>query len=172
MLLAFATPAAAEVYSGTTSGFSDLSISIPKGPGKYQLTFRFDTPPPFDITILTQSHYDQYMLGSNAYVGGNDVQNYDTYGYYADPARAGVVRWEVGSAYSTRDTRYRTDYRFNGVRAYFSFLGDRDTTVRYTVNVAAVPEPQQWALLIGGFGLAGAALRRRRRTPVTMIPAA
>lgn len=29
-------------------------------------------------------------------------------------------------------------------------------------SVAAVPEPAAWALMIGGFSLAGAALRRRR----------
>lgn len=33
--------------------------------------------------------------------------------------------------------------------------------VRYTLG-GAVPEPTTWALMIGGFGLAGAALRRRR----------
>lgn len=32
-----------------------------------------------------------------------------------------------------------------------------------TVNVAAVPEPSTWAVMIIGFGMAGAALRRRRR---------
>ena len=36
---------------------------------------------------------------------------------------------------------------------------------REVVQVAGVPEPQSWALLIAGFGLTGAALRRRR--PVT-----
>lgn len=31
----------------------------------------------------------------------------------------------------------------------------------YRVTIAAVPEPASWALMIGGFGMAGAALRRR-----------
>jgi len=31
-------------------------------------------------------------------------------------------------------------------------------------NPSAVPEPTSWALMIMGFGLAGATLRRRRRT--------
>ena len=30
------------------------------------------------------------------------------------------------------------------------------------VNVAAVPEPETWALMLGGFGLVGVMLRRRR----------
>ena len=32
-----------------------------------------------------------------------------------------------------------------------------------TVDVGGVPEPASWALMIGGFGMAGAALRRRRQ---------
>lgn len=34
------------------------------------------------------------------------------------------------------------------------------------VSIAAVPEPTTWALMIGGFGMAGAALRRRRTLAV------
>lgn len=35
------------------------------------------------------------------------------------------------------------------------------------VSVAAVPEPATWAMMIFGFGLVGAAMRRRRSgTPV------
>lgn len=45
---------------------------------------------------------------------------------------------------------------FEGDLIYDQYFGD--------VVSAAVPEPDQWALLIGGFGLAGAALRRKRRT--------
>lgn len=35
------------------------------------------------------------------------------------------------------------------------------------ITLAAIPEPASWALMIGGFGLAGTALRRRARTAVT-----
>ncbi|MBC7496244.1 MAG: PEPxxWA-CTERM sorting domain-containing protein, partial [Sphingomonadaceae bacterium] len=38
------------------------------------------------------------------------------------------------------------------------------TAVKFSLSNAAVPEPAAWALLLGGFGLAGAALRRRGST--------
>ena len=41
----------------------------------------------------------------------------------------------------------------------FAFGGNSQT---YNFEVAAVPEPATWAMMITGFGLAGAALRRRR----------
>ncbi|RSV43456.1 PEP-CTERM sorting domain-containing protein [Sphingomonas sp. ABOLD] len=39
-----------------------------------------------------------------------------------------------------------------------------DLTLTATLAQSAVPEPAAWALLIGGFGFAGAALRRRPKT--------
>lgn len=35
-------------------------------------------------------------------------------------------------------------------------------TINFSTSGGAVPEPASWALMIGGFGLAGGALRRRR----------
>ena len=40
--------------------------------------------------------------------------------------------------------------------------GDRFTTYAFREDGSATPEPAGWALMIGGFGLVGAALRRRR----------
>jgi hypothetical protein len=39
-----------------------------------------------------------------------------------------------------------------------------DTSQSFNFEVAAVPEPASWAMMIAGFGLAGATLRRRRTT--------
>ena len=42
-------------------------------------------------------------------------------------------------------------------------VGDESWSLQdVTVNTLGVPEPATWALMIGGFGMAGAALRRRR----------
>lgn len=46
---------------------------------------------------------------------------------------------------------------------HYTFVLDGSSFAgRGDVSVSSVPEPASWALMIGGFGLAGAALRRRR----------
>lgn len=50
---------------------------------------------------------------------------------------------------------------FSGADAQY---GIDDLT--YTISGTAVPEPASWAMLIAGFGLTGAALRRRRSVAV------
>lgn len=53
----------------------------------------------------------------------------------------------------------------NGTYSLVDYLSQQGS---YTLVVSEVPEPGNWAMLIVGFGLSGAALRRRRHraTPV------
>lgn len=51
----------------------------------------------------------------------------------------------------------------------FDVLANPDTTFS-TQNIAAVPEPATWGMMIFGFGMVGSALRRRRKS-VTAKPA-
>lgn len=55
--------------------------------------------------------------------------------------------------------------RHNPRMGYAQYMtsGGNYFTLTGTVSLATVPEPKTWALLIGGFGLAGGALRSNRR---------
>lgn len=60
-------------------------------------------------------------------------------------------------------------YDAMGWNINFDVLGNLDytrNTAQIYVQALGVPEPANWALMIGGFGLMGAAMRRRVRTTV------
>ena len=82
---------------------------------------------------------------------------------FGDPVgRGGGVEEEFAAAFGdvgSFDVDGGSDHDFVIQRLKFELV---------EVNVFhAVPEPSTWALMIGGFGLAGAALRRRRRVAYT-----
>jgi len=63
-----------------------------------------------------------------------------------------------------------TDAKHYSKNALFDLTNRGQTEVSdafATFGVAGVPEPATWALMIGGFGLAGVGLRRRRATAVS-----
>jgi hypothetical protein len=119
-------------------------------------------------TVLGQTYFVSYAFSRNEAGSPNDpVQATVAAGgvsqlvsvSYEDPAfgSIGHMLWEHGG---------------------FSFVGDgNEATIRLAavtdsnagvffdtvaVTTAGVPEPAAWALMIGGFGMAGAMLRRRR----------
>jgi hypothetical protein len=70
-----------------------------------------------------------------------------------DVAQYGLNLWpRLGD---TSTTAHIVDFAPNG--------REQDRYGNPLFNPSAVPEPASWALMIGGFGLAGAALRNRRR---------
>ncbi len=57
---------------------------------------------------------------------------------------------------------YVFDEAIDTVSTYVSDFGN--SNVNYAFSVSNTPEPATWALMIGGFGLVGASLRRRSTT--------
>lgn len=69
-------------------------------------------------------------------------------------------------AFFTRTTKNNPDGQPGGSNTAVFTLGS--VTVPGTGNFPdAIPEPATWAMMLGGFGLIGAASRRRMRTKVT-----
>jgi hypothetical protein len=61
---------------------------------------------------------------------------------------------------------YGYAYSTNNVLNTIGFETVADTIVTATTSTGAVPELAVWAMMIAGFGLVGAAMRRRVRAPV------
>ena len=140
---------------------------------------------PVDIAIFeggpAQFYYGAGIskFGSNAALLGTygaSTVGVDNFGFPASTQASGEVK--LGTL-DTNPTARSADYIFNGTGAdqYVSLtfqhagtkyagsahvdVGGYLQSIDYAV--AGVPEPASWALMIGGFGLAGVALRTRRR---------
>jgi hypothetical protein len=61
-----------------------------------------------------------------------------------------------------------TGFSFSGNSVFLNVSGQGYDSSDFTsLSITAVPEPAAWAMMIGGFGLIGAASRRRLRSSVT-----
>jgi hypothetical protein len=128
--------------SGLTTIYANYAKYSP-GP-QATLTFRFDELVRFDGAFFagrTSVQYDFYRGGSR--VGGAGAFGLDNSARFYGSGFQGLV----------------DEVRLTGSSGNW-VLDD----LTYTTGVAAVPEPATWALMILGFGVAGAALRTGRRT--------
>jgi hypothetical protein len=153
----------------------DTSISDASVPGIYDQNLGgslFGGPSPIisasikvnNITRSFESDYVGYVLinrlGGFALHQSSKIQGEDAIYITAFPI--GDLPTSLTSPYSS-DISCAVATLCGG----FVFRGGRNQIVSGNFNpshitITAVPEPTTWALMIGGFGLAGAALRRQR----------
>lgn len=93
------------------------------------------------------------ISSSNELFGGDSLASFSHSGN-------GSGSLDVLSAYDTGAGTYSVTQRYTITAA--AAAGDRSASPTITLATAAVPEPATWALMIMGFGGAGAMLRQRR----------
>lgn len=99
----------------------------------------------------------RYGTGSGTYAGARDLLVAPTFNLFA--GADGLLRIEFSD--ETDDIR-------NGIDGYWR---NGTITLTYDPVATAVPEPATWAMMIAGFGIVGASLRRRTTARRLTTPA-
>ena len=131
--------------AGNTGPATGISQTVSTGLGNYTLSF---------------------FVGNASPTGGNS-------GNYTQPS---TINLSInGGAIQSFSNSDNTNLAINWKPFSLTFFASGPTTIAFTngtsgdnmlglddVSMAAVPEPASWAMLIAGFGLTGAVMRRRR----------
>jgi hypothetical protein len=136
----FSQPNLVELDSNNNSEFSRLI-----DPGRYRITFRYSPRPGIDASSNgIRLIIDSLGTADVPFSFLNGVGNPDTVwtGLFADFTTT-----------SSTFLRFRAVGTSDSLGGYLDDIGLTGT---------AVPEPAAWAMMLGGFGLVGSAMRRRK----------
>jgi hypothetical protein len=194
-LAAAASPAAAIDFGGdfnvdyNTDGgtFGGLVINVSPDSGTFGFSLEdagdtTDWLPLFTISSPEQSmDFDDLLLwkpievtftfnqpsGFGGSVGGTTGGTTEWKGFFRGWDNEGHVRWDGPESFAFGDTGLLT---VKLSKADFDLGSSAGVSAKWTLESlpSAVPEPGTWALMITGFGLAGAALRRQRKLAMTV----
>ena len=128
------------------------------GKGVSYQTTQFTVSQAGQYTLVLSSGFDSVLgLHANAFNPADPLATAVIYGDDFDNQDGGFF---VNLSTSVQYFAVATSYSAGSVGAYtLSFYGPGDVIL--TSTAGAVPEPASWAMMITGFGLVGAAARRR-----------
>ena len=116
-------------------------------------------------SLGTFSTLNNYVLSSfSFYMGSPDSYNWISIDGGPAIYGAALLGNPVEATNGDQSLGYTVKYDLGGAVAHtVTFGSDQNSFEIDKIATAAVPEPATWALMIGGFGMAGMALRQRRR---------
>lgn len=167
-------PIGSYIVTGATGSFRDSNIGlvttitgvVPRNPAN-----------PEPTNLLAPRSFGFYPIANGAGPGGHSPGfSYDNLFYPGgSPQTASDYPFHGGfldiyglvfTTASGKAVNFWSDGDFGGGATYGAGVTDGISILDYAGGIgvhSAVPEPASWALMLGGFGLAGAMLRSRRR---------
>ena len=154
-LLTVAAPSAAAVKITATAPSFAASLTLPSDTGGFS-----QTEATFQNVAGTINnapfffHYVSFVNGGRAVFSNNNGDGFGGWAFNQPPMNVGAT---------LRPGTYHLEGSYT--------LGLQTTQANFdlTIEAAGVPEPTTWAMMLGGFGVLGAASRRRVRSTVTYV---
>ena len=180
-LIAFCSPALAASFvvgamGNSSSGGSGLNTGLTYSAGD-TLTVSAATDDLWSAGALPRWSNADGLVGplfatgtdeSGEAAGTQIGANFGTWSQGGLSAPYGSLVGRIGGIYQLLGTNFSGPAWASGTLELFYWDSNSfDNSGRITVRVGDVPEPASWAMMLGGFGLIGGALRSRRRVAVS-----
>ncbi|HEX8413680.1 MAG TPA: PEPxxWA-CTERM sorting domain-containing protein [Sphingomicrobium sp.] len=120
-------------------------------------------------TALTVNNQTAFAItGITGTINGSAINNvagpsygnyFTTGGYFLDGSGVNITTAN-GMSLNFFNQSSNNIYRVNGINPFSTFFVNATSSA---VVASAVPEPASWAMMIGGFGIVGGSLRRKRK---------
>jgi PEP-CTERM motif len=121
-----------------------------------------------DANGLTGVRLANALDDSGQPVGTQIGANFGLPSFNGFTAPFGALVGRIGGVYQLVGANFSGPAWNTGTLELFYWDSNKgDNFGEISFNISAAPEPASWALMIAGFGLAGAAIRRRTRVQVT-----
>lgn len=121
-----------------------------------------------DANGLTGDRFATGTDESGEAAGTKIGQDFGLWGQNGLDAAYGSLVGEIGGEFRLLGASFAgTAWKTGTLNLYYWDSNNFDNEGAIAFNITAVPEPATWAMLIGGFGLVGASMRRRSRIKVS-----
>ncbi|MES2289998.1 MAG: PEPxxWA-CTERM sorting domain-containing protein [Pseudomonadota bacterium] len=175
VLLATQATAAPVVTAVGTTYTASNPFSFTFGQSTFTLTGTGDIFNPTAISTRGTAQFNTVLGGPTSSFTNRGTVTFGASDQYAAFTSPTTIRFSNGENFiglratdAAGQVFYGYAFTTNNVINSYAFESVAGATITASTAIpAAVPEPATWAMMIGGFGVMGVAMRRRRRTTVS-----